>query len=81
LPEAEASLREDLRAVRLTAAPLLQDLDLDGPLGAERYRMLVLPHGADGRTVQELLILLRPRPLSAASLPEWSSPVTGWEEL
>lgn len=70
LPEAQASLREDLQAARLTGAPFLQDLDIAGPLGVERYRQLVLPYAEDGRTVSDLLLLLRPLAPGAMPLPE-----------
>jgi hypothetical protein len=64
-PSGEAeNLHQDLEGVCFTGAPLLQDLIVSGPHGAESWRQLVLPHADDGCRVRDLLVLLVRRALS-----------------
>jgi hypothetical protein len=59
--EAEASLRQDLQALRFTGSALLQDLVFTGPAASETYRQLLLPHADDGVRVRDVLaVVLRP---------------------
>ena len=66
---AATSLRSDLRAIRFTGAVLLQDLTLQMPTCARRWRQLILPHADDGTRVRALLVVLARQPAQAAVGP------------
>jgi hypothetical protein len=55
LADVEGSLREDVRAIRFTGSPLLQDLVVARPSATVACRQLLLPHADDGVRVRDLL--------------------------
>jgi hypothetical protein len=75
LAAVEASLREDLQAIRFTGSPLLQDLVVARPTASVTCRQLLLPHADDGVRVRDMLAVTLRRDLAGVG-PVASPPVS-----